>query len=250
MASKGAWSTLLVISVMFWCNGAEAAELKGRVLLEGPPPAEEKLVIEPKKGIHSTEGCGSLVKRSQKLLVDESGGVRNAVVWLEAPEASQKNPAESSPPLLLDQKQCVFEPHVVAVPVGREVAIRNSDTAIHNIRIFREGNPSMLMHRWQKPDSADIRWRFSDPGPFVIRCGVHPWMYAWVFVAPGRWLTVTGESGRFLLDGVPEGRHTLHVWQETLGEKEVSVEVGKPGKIDAVPGREVSVSFQLKKQPE
>ena len=206
---------------------AQAADLRGQVKLDGPAPSAEKVVIEPKKGIHSTEGCGSLSKVSQKLLVDPAGGVKNAVVWLSAPGAETEEADKS--PVRVDQRQCVFEPHVVGVPAGKEIAIRNSDSVIHNIRIFEEGKPSMLMRQWQKADGADIRWRFPGPGRYVIRCGVHPWMYAWVFVAPGNRVAVTGEAGRFTLAGVPEGRHTLHVWHETLGAKEVPVEVKREG---------------------
>lgn len=206
----------------------EAADLRGQVRLDGPVPEQEKVTLQPKKGSHSTEGCGSLVKDSQRLLVDQSGGIKNAVVWLDLPDAPGKAPAKPAP-FLIDQNQCLFEPHVVALPAGREIAVRNSDSVIHNIRIFREGNPSMLMHQWQKADAADIRWRFSEPGRFVVRCGVHHWMYAWVLVAPGSRVGVTDESGRFILANIPEGRHTLHVWHETLGTREIPVEVKREG---------------------
>ena len=215
---------LLFLWFFLPCVLVEAAEIKGLVRLDGPLPAAEKLVIEPQKGSHSTEGCGSLVKDSQRLLVDPAGGIQNAVVWLDLPDAAGKG--QGSPtPFLIDQNQCVFEPHVVALPAGGEIAVRNSDSVIHNIRIFREGNPSYLMHRWQKPDAADIRWRFSEPGRFIVRCGVHHWMYAWVFVTPGDKVAVTDTQGRFTLADLPAGRFTLHVWHETLGERQLPVEV-------------------------
>ena len=216
-----------LIILLLLASPAEAVELKGQVRLDGPPPAAEKLAIEAKKGgNHSTEGCGSLLKDSQKLRVDASGGIRDAVVWLDLPDS---DPSPVRAPVLIDQNQCVFEPHVVALPVGGEIAVRNSDSVIHNIRIFREGEPDMLMHQWQKADAADIPWSFKEPGRYVVRCGVHHWMYAWVFVAPGSQTAVTDEAGRFTLAGVPEGRTTLHVWHETLGEKEIPVEVKREG---------------------
>ena len=219
MANK-AWLVVLLLLA----HSVEAADLSGRVRLDGPLPAVEKVAIQPKKGgNHSTEGCGSLEKDSQKLRVDASGGVRDAVVWMDLPVV---DPAPAAVPVLIDQNQCVFEPHVVALPAGGEIAVRNSDSVIHNIRIFREGKPDMLMHQWQKADAADIPWRFKEPGRYMVRCGVHYWMYAWVFVAPGSRVVVTDEKGRFTLAGVPEGPHTLHVWHETLGSREVPVEVG------------------------
>ncbi len=227
----------LIIGLLFlWfflpCVLVEAAEIKGLVRLDGPVPVQEKLTIEEKKGgNHSTEGCGSLVKDSQRLQVDGAGGIKDVVVWVEAPAAE---PAPAAAPVLIDQNQCVFEPHVVGILAGGEIAVRNSDSVIHNIRIFREGNPDMLMHQWQKADAADIPWRFKEPGRYVVRCGVHHWMYAWVFVAPGGFVAVTDEKGNFSLAGVPAGKHTLHVWHETLGTKEIPVEVGPQGSAQEI----------------
>lgn len=212
--------------IAFGFTTAYAAELRGQVKLSGPPPEQEKVNIEPKKGIRSTQGCGSRVKDSQKLLVGPSGGVKNAVVWLDIPDKQESADFEL---VLIDQKQCVFEPHVAAIPAGGRIAVRNSDSVIHNVRIFEESKPSALLHQWQKADAADIPWRFAQPGRFIVRCGVHPWMYAWVFVAPGSHAAVTDSAGCFTLAGVPEGRHTLHVWHETLGTREVPVPVGPKG---------------------
>lgn len=217
-----------VIAVVLLAAGsaAYAAPLSGQVKLDGPVPAQAKVTIQEKKGgNHSTEGCGSLTKDSPKLIVDPEGGIRNAVVWIEE---GVLNPAGKPETVLIDQDQCVFEPHVAAIPAGGKIVVRNSDSVIHNIRIFKEGKPDMLMHQWQKADAADIPWTFKEPGRYLVRCGVHHWMFAWVFVVPGSRVAVTDEKGRFSLD-LPEGKHTLKVWHESLGEKELAVEVPEAG---------------------
>lgn len=238
MRSKGRVVARGALLALVLCAApAGAAEVEGRILFDGPPPPPETVVVEPKTGIHSTEGCGSLRKDSQKLCVSADGGVKNTVVWIEeeAPtQGASSNLRAVSGPLdgighsgtrILDQSRCVFLPHVLAMAAGGSVAIRNSDKTVHNIRIFREGKPDMLMHRWQKVDAADILWRFDEPGRYLVRCGVHPWMYGWVFVAPGPAAAVTDETGRFAIAGVPKGRHTLHLWHETLGIRDVTVSV-------------------------
>lgn len=211
---------LLAGGLLLLAGAVEAAEVSGSVRLKGQPPKAEIVKIEPKSGVHSTEGCGSLEKASQRLVVDPSGGIRNAVVWLDLPGS-----AGDPDSVLLDQRECLFSPHVVSLGLGGEIGIRNSDTVLHNIRIFREGNPDMLMHRWQKADAADVRWPFPESGRYVVRCGVHPWMYAWIVVLPPGRSAVTGPDGRFSLAQVPPGRHELRVWHETLGERRVTVEV-------------------------
>ncbi len=206
---------------------AEAGSIvRGRVQLEGPVPQQEWVKIEPKSGAHSTEGCGSLQKASQRLRVDPTGGIQDAVVWIEEPV--NPSAAPSGEEISMNQRECVFSPHVVAMKRGGELTIRNSDQVIHNVRIFREGEPSMLMHRWQRANAVDIHWRFAEPGRYIIRCGVHPWMYAWVVVAPGA-CAVTDPEGWFTIPGVPAGRHTLHVWHETLGAREIPIVAGPGG---------------------
>ena len=209
-----------------WPGKGFAGQVRGSVLLEGPAPAPTMMTIEPKKGDHSTQGCGLLQKASQKLLVDRTGGVQNAVVWLD--RTSSVPTGQSDGTILLDQKECVFSPHVIVVDPGTTIAIRNSDQVLHNVRIFREGKPAMLMHQWQKADASSILWRFAEPGRYIVRCGVHPWMYAWVVVNSGAG-AVTDEAGRFTLAGVPPGHYILHVWHEALGTQDISIIVGAEG---------------------
>ena len=238
-----------------------AGEVRGVVRLEGAPPPPAVVTITPQTGEHSTEGCGSLTKRSQRLVVQPDGGVQNAVVWLEAPAAPAGKAAATT--VVLDQRECVLVPHVLIVPPGGELAIRNSDQVLHNVRIFQ--GATMLMHAWQParplPDApppalgdlkpagvagqagaapcairhgkadrsvqpGDLTWRFDAPGRYLVRCGAHPWMYAWVIAAEHVQYAVSDASGRFAISEVPVGRYTLRVWHETLGEQEQSVRVG------------------------
>lgn len=236
----------LMLFTLWASPPAGAEDLHGTVRLDGPVPAPEIVTVEPKKGVHSTEGCGSLQKPSQKLQVNPSGGVKNAVVWLDLPSQTQSSNS-NEPPILMDQKECIFNPHVAVTTPGRALAIRNSDPALHNIRIFREGNPSMLMHQWQKADALDILWRFTEPGRYIVRCGVHPWMYAWAVVMPHNACAVTDDSGGFTIPAVPPGKYTLHVWHETLGTLDQPIRV-KEGNKELLPitlAHKPSASYQF-----
>lgn len=222
-------SGFLALMLCALCAPALAAEVRGNVVIEGPPPAPETFIIKAKSKQHPVEGCGAVEKESAKLRVGPAGGVADAVVWIEGmPVEAPRMPANTPLPVM-DQAQCVFSPHVLAVSAGGSVAIRNSDRVVHNVRIFREGKPDMLMHRWQKIDAADIPWKFEEPGRYLVRCGVHPWMYGWVFVAPGPMVAVTDEEGRYILSGVAPGKHMMKIWHETLGTREVPVEIGPDG---------------------
>jgi len=200
---------------------ARGGELHGTVVLEGPVPAPEALTLDHPKERHALKECGGDIRYSQRLVVDPSGGVSSAVVWLDAPSLAPEARQETA---VLDQQHCAFAPHVMVVPLGGTLAIRNSDPVLHNVRIFREG--TMLLHEWQQPSAADLTWTFTEPGRFVVRCGVHPWMYAWIVVAGHRYFGVTDAEGRVIISEVPEGHYTMHVWHESLGQTEERVTIG------------------------
>jgi len=236
MSSNLRWliSTGLAGSLFLSVFQVEAAEVHGRVLLEGPPPEPEIFTIPPKAGKESTQGCGSVQKRSPKLLVDPSGGVKEAVVWIDSP--SEEPARDSNAQVALNQKECAFTPHVVLLVPGQFLGIRNSDPVLHNVRIFRESraedvrsSPVLLFHQWQKPDASELSWLAPEPGRYVVRCGIHPWMYAWVVVLSSPVCAITDSSGSFEIPGASAGRHTLHVWHETLGRLDLSIEVGPEG---------------------
>lgn len=202
---------------------ARAGEIVGTVRLDGPVPSPTVMTIEPQDGNHSTAGCGNLSKPSPRLLVDANGGIQNTVVWLDpAPHLHTSDPDTA---VVLDQRDCVFSPHVLVVPPGGRLAIRNSDSILHNVRIFREF--TMLMHEWQPAQTDDLVWRFDSPGRYLVRCGVHSWMYAWVIAADHAYYTLTDAAGSFRISGVPAGRYTLRIWHETLGEQQQVVRAGK-----------------------
>ena len=54
-------------------------------------------------------------------------------------------------------------------------------------------------------------------------------MRAWVVVAEHPFYAITGDQGDFTLDNVPAGRHTLQIWQETLGTVNIEVTVQDQG---------------------
>jgi plastocyanin len=210
-----------------FAGAVPAGELQGVVRLDGAVPEPATFTISSTSAHHPIDGCGAVTKRSPRLLVDPRGGVQNAVVWVEVPAGSYE-PLEGVT-RILDQRECVFEPHVILLPVGGTLAIRNSDPMLHNVRIFQER--TMLMHEWQQPQGPDLTWHFETPGRYIVRCGVHAWMYAWVVVADHRYHAVTDQGGAFTLPDIPEGSYRLHVWHEALG--------GQSQPVTVTPGQSV-----------
>ena len=88
------------------------------------------------------------------------------------------------------------------------------------------------------PSSVREEIGFSDPGQLVpsskalakpglveIRDDKHPWIRAFVAVAPHPFVSVTDVDGKFLFEGVPSGTYQLVVWHERFGAKLLPVRV-------------------------
>jgi hypothetical protein len=96
---------------------------------------------------------------------------------------------------------------------------------VHNLRIFRDA--TRLLEQWQQPRAKEAFWEATETGRYLIRCGVHPWMYAWVVVTEHRDIGVTDEDGHVIMQEIPPGTYTLSVWHETLGETHQQVVIGQ-----------------------
>jgi len=194
------------------------------------------------------KGCGAKDHKTERLVFDDATlGVGNALVFIKSidqgkdwPDAMKSDDRTAT----IDQKSCQYIPHVQWARAGTQAVVLNSDRADHNIHGFK----STL----EKTSLADTKFNFSsepdtkkdsiadafleEPAKYIIKCDIHPWMNAYVFVAPHPYHVLTraadGEgckAGEFTLDGVPPGEYTIVIWKEGISEKEQITD----GKISA-----------------
>ena len=55
-------------------------------------------------------------------------------------------------------------------------------------------------------------------GMFKVRCDMHPWMKAWIFVSPSRHFAVIEEPSAISFDEIEPGEYVLNVWQPDRSE--------------------------------
>ena len=135
-------------------------------------------------------------------------------------------------PVVVDQRGCMYQPHVVGVLAGQPLEFWNSDGILHNVHLTpkqnREQNLGMPGSLKEKAVTFDT------PELYVpVKCDVHPWMSAYVAVMSHPYFDVTGEDGRYEIK-VPAGTYTIETWHEKLGTRtqEVTVAAGETATAD------------------
>jgi plastocyanin len=168
----------------------------------------------------------------------KSRGLQDAVVYLvgKFPPDPQEGETKPPEPVLIDQQDETFTPHVVALRDGQAIRFKNSDGGNHNVRsaaldprnefnVFTGAGTS-----YQHVLHADPKQR-----PIRIGCDLHRWMSAWVYVFDHPYFAVTDEQGQFEIRSVPAGTYKLVVRQPDGGlshEREVIVEHGSTTDVD------------------
>lgn len=181
-----------------------------------------------------TEVCGTS-KPDPTLIVGSQGEVKNAVVQIAGPGVGKAAAVKEA---VLDQVKCEYVPHVLAIPAGTTVKIKNSDGILHNVHTLSKVNSPF--NRAQPKYLKEITETFAKPERIPVRCDVHAWMSGWIVVTEHGSFDVSEGDGTFKLSEVPAGEHTLEVWHETLGTQSQKVRVGA--------GETVNITFEFQEK--
>ena len=199
---------------------ANGATITGKVLLTGEKPVMPALDMSANP---MCERQHPTPQHAETVVVNPNGTIRYAFVWIKdgLPKARYAPPQIN---VVLDQNGCVYRPHVLALMVGQQLEIDNSDPVNHNVHAeaqvnvpWNESQPPQANKKFKTFSRQEI-W-------FPVTCSVHPWMRAYLSVVSHPFFAVTGEDGSFTLKGVPPGSYTVEVIQEKYGHKTAQITV-------------------------
>ena len=201
---------------------ATAGTITGTVKLTGTPPA--RIPID----MSMDPACSLAGDNLTEQYIVDHGRLANVFVYIKSGLPASSAPAGTQP-VHIDQHGCRFVPHVAAVQQGALVQFTNSDPTMHNVHtVTVGGNPSIDVS--QGPGAAPQVRKFTSPENMIrIGCNNHPWMNAFLNVAPNAFFAVTGPDGTFSLKGLPPGTYTLAAVHEKLGEQDTQVTVPPHG---------------------
>jgi plastocyanin len=200
---------------------ATVATVSGQVLLEGTPP--EANVIRLDGDPKCVALLGGEERRTEYVVLGPGNSLQNVFVYVKDGLPPALYPVPTTP-VVIDQQKCRYVPRVLGVQVGQQLAIRNSDPLLHNVRAdakinqpFDVGTPLQ---------GIEIKKTFATREVMVpFKCQVHSWMEAYVGVLEHPFFAVTDGSGRFTIPKLPPGTYTIEVWHERYGTQTQQVTV-------------------------
>jgi plastocyanin len=154
-----------------------------------------------------------------------------SVVWVEAIPGKTFPPAEKNP--VMDQKGLMFQPHIMAVPVGTTVEFLNSDNVAHNVFWASiSGNKKLGHNLGTWPQGEKKPFKFDQPGVASLLCNVHPEMSGYIVVTPTPYSAQSDAAGNFTIAGVPDGSYTVTAWHEGAKNQSKPVTVAGGASVD------------------
>ena len=192
-------------------SAAGAATIKGVVHLEGSAPAAKVISMAADPSCAKQHPSPVL---TQEVMADAKGELQNVIVFVSE-GLGDRTFEPPSEPVVIDQKGCLYLPHVMAVRANQRVQVVNDDPTSHNIHPIPVNN-----REWNKaePPGSKMEDTFArEEIAIPVKCNVHPWMRGYVAVFKHPYFAVTGKDGRFDLSSLPPGTYTIKAWHEKLG---------------------------------
>jgi plastocyanin len=216
------FSLILIITALASAFAAQSADIIGTITLNGTPPPEV-----PYTPLMNDATCGAMYKTAPTThfyAVGPNHELADVIVSLK--DVTGKSTGASQPPVTLDQKGCLYVPQILAIQTGQKLAVKNSDSCIHNVHCVPDvaGNPES--NQVQMPGGPDLDYTFAKPEMFMkFKCDVHPWMFAWVSVFDSPYYNISDKDGKFIIKNVPPGKYTVEADHRKLGKLTKEVEV-------------------------
>ena len=206
------------------------SSVAGRVRIEGQMPQPNRISMSADPSCAKAHPGPAV---NEEYVTGSGGALGNVIVFVSEGLGNRTFdvPAE---PVEVDQKGCMYSPHVIGLQAQQKIRIVNSDSTTHNIHAVPVNN-----REWNKaqPAGTTLEESFArEEIAIPVKCNVHPWMRSYIAVFKHPFFAVTGMDGHFDLRNLPPGEYTVEAWHEKLGamKQTITVAAGEAKTMDFV----------------
>ena len=193
--------------------------ITGTITFEGKAPKMKPLKVDADPICVANN---EIAPKKEWLILDENKGVKNMLVFITEGLNIDYSPPEE--PMVIDQKGCIYSPHVLGIMAGQQLDILNNDGTLHNIHALPKVNKEF--NKAQPRSKKKLSVKFEKPeAPFKIKCDVHPWMGAYIGVFDHPCFSVSGDDGTYIISDLKPGEYVIEAWHEKLGSQTANVTV-------------------------
>jgi hypothetical protein len=143
----------------------------------------------------------------------------SAVFWLKPLQETPPAPFLPEHRYTLLQKNRMFKPHLLIIPVGGVVQFPNADPFFHNVFSLFDGKRFDL-GLYEAGSTKSVT--FSREGVSYLFCNIHPDMSAVILTLSTALYSEADPSGDFRLANVPDGNYEMHLWIEGVAQADLN----------------------------
>lgn len=207
-----------------------SSAVKGVVTFTGTVPAAKHINMAADPSCAKQHAAPALM---QEVETDKKGDLQDVIVFV-SDGLGDRTFDPPSQPVVIQQKGCLYEPHVLAMQANQPLEVVNADPVMHNIHPMPANN-----REWNKAEVPGSKIDESFPRAELaipVKCNLHPWMRGYIAVFKHPYFMVTGKDGSFDLSNLPPGSYTLTAWHEKLGTvtQQVTVSANETKTVDFV----------------
>jgi len=195
------------------------SQISGTISFKGKAPAATiDTSMDP--------ACGKPLLPTEQFVVKD-GKLANVFIYLKSgPPEAMMGGNVTAQPVVMDQRNCQYIPHVIGVVAGGYVEFRNSDPTMHNIHTMPANVGNETIDISEGPNGHPQRKQFLKLELMIpVRCNNHPWMNAFINVSSTPFFAVSDAEGHFVLHGLPPGDYVIGAVHEKMGEQTMRVKV-------------------------
>ena len=197
-----------------------SARLVVKVVLTGSAPAPAKIQTTADPYCAKAHQAEPLL--SQTVQVGADGALMDSLVFVK--DGVSGTYAVPQTPVTLDQKGCVYMPHIITLMAGQPLQIVNSDATLHNIHPLPVINAGFNIGMPIQGMKTNKMFQKAEP-VFHVKCDVHPWMSAYIATFTHPFFGVSNSLGTVELNNLPAGTFQIQAWHEKYGVQVQTVSV-------------------------